>query len=99
MAEEETKRALLQLRDARAEAREQRNIGNFEAADRWTVEYEAQQRAARGPWIVKVDDEPNESLWTSEEFAEMQAATRAESERKRQAAWNLLPPIKRSRNS
>ena len=47
----------------------------------------------------KVDDEPNESLWTSEEFAEMQAATRAESERKRQAAWNLLNPTKRSRNS
>ena len=63
------------------------------------MEYEAQQRAARGPWIVEVDDEPNESLWTSEEFAEMQAATRAESERKRQAAWNLLNPTKRSRNS
>ena len=47
----------------------------------------------------EVDDEPNESLWTSEEFAEMQAATRAESERKRQAAWNLLNPTKRSRNS
>ena len=48
---------------------------------------------------MEVDDEPNESLWTSEEFAEMQAATRAESERKRQAAWNLLNPTKRSRNS
>ena len=96
---EEAHRALLQLEDSRAEAREQRMLGNFEAADQRAAEYEAQQRAARGPWIVEVDDEPNESLWTPEEFAEMQAATRAESERKRQAAWNLLNPTKRSRNS
>ena len=74
-------------------------LGNFEAADQRAAEYEAQQRAARGPWIVEVDDEPNESLWASKEFAEMQAATRAESERKRQAAWNLLNPTKRSRNT
>ena len=97
--EAERNRALLQLKGSRAEAREQRMSGDFEAADRWTAEYEAQQRAARGPWIVEVDDEPNESLWTPEEFAEMQAATRAESERKRQAAWDLLGPIKRSRNN
>ena len=81
------------LEDLRAAACEQGMLGNFEAADQRAAEYEAQLRAARGPWIVEVDDEPNESLWTSEEFAEMQAATRAESERKRQAAWNLLPPI------
>ena len=87
------------LEDLRAIAGEKHMLGNFEAADRRAAEYEAQQRAARGPWIVRVDDEPNESLWTSEEFAEMQAATRAESERKRQAAWDLLPPIKRSRNN
>ena len=94
--EAERNRALLQLEDSRAEAREQRNI-NFEAADRWTAEYEAQQRAARGPTIVEVD-EPNESLWTPEEFAEMQAATRADRERKRQAAEGLLFHNKRGRN-
>ena len=87
------------LEDLRAEACEQRMLGDFEAADQRAAECEAQQRAARGPWIVEVDDEPNESLWTSEEFAEMQAATRAGSERKRQTAWNLLNPTKRSRNS
>ena len=87
------------LEDLRAEACEQRMLGNFEAADQRAAEYEAQQRAARGPWIVEVDDEPNESLWTPEEFAEMQAATRAESEWKRQAAWDLLNSTKRSRNS
>ena len=63
----------------------------------WSTKPSSARRA--GPSIVEVDDEPNESLWTSEEFAEMQAATRAESERKRQAAWNLLNPTKRSRNS
>ena len=87
------------LEDVKAEECEQRMLGNFEAADQRAAEYEAQQRAACGPWIVEVDDEPNESLWTSKEVAEMQAATRAESERKRQAAWNLLNPTKRSRNS
>ena len=94
--EAERNGSLLALRGERNEAV---IIGDIEVADRWTVEHEAQQRAARGPWIVEVDDEPNESLWTSEEFAEMQAATRAESERKRQAAWNLLSSTKRRRNS
>ena len=94
----ERKRAQLQLEDSRLEAREQHNI-DFEAAGRWTAEYEAQQRAARGPWIVEVDDEPNESLWTPEEFAEMQAATRADRERKRQAAEGLLFHNKRRRNN
>ena len=105
----ERKRSLLALRGERNEAvmigdieaadRWSKELVNFEAADQRAAEYEAQQRAARGPWIVKVDDEPNESLWTSEEFAEMKAATRAESERRRQAAWNLLNSTKRSRNS
>ena len=99
VAEEERKRAQLPLEELREEAREQRMLGDFEAADRLAAEHEAQLRAARGAWMVEVDDEPNESLWTSEEFAEMQAATRAESERKRQAAWNLLNPTKRSRNT
>ena len=50
--------------------------GDIEAADRWTAAYEAQQRAARGPAIIEAD-EPNESLWTPEEFAAMHAAVRA----------------------
>ena len=77
---------------------------NIEAADRWTAEYEAQQRAARGPWIVEVDDVAGRIMeqHTPEEIAQMQAmnqAAQADSERKRQAAWGLLPPIKRSRNT
>ena len=69
----ERNQELLQLEDTRAEAREQRNIGNFEAADRWTVEYESQQRAARGPTIAEGEEPPAPSL-TPEEFADMQAA-------------------------
>ena len=74
--------------------------GDIEAADRWTAEYEAQQRAASGPVIVEVSDEPNESLWTPEEFAAMQAAVSADRE-KRQAAEGverLGSLFKRSRN-
>ena len=92
----ERNQVLLALRDERNEAVMK---GDIEAADRWTVEYEAQQRAARGPWIFQGDDEPNESLWTSEEFAEMQAATRADRERKRQAAEGLLCDSKRRRTN
>ena len=79
--------------------------GDIEAADRCTVEYEAQQRAARGPWILEeVPDVAGHIMeqYTPEEIAQMQAMTQAaqaESERKRQAAWDLLPPIKRSRNN
>ena len=73
-------------------------LGNFEAADQRAAEYEAQERAARGPWISQGDDEPDEPSYTPKEFAEMQAG-QADSERKRQAAWDLLPPIKRSRNN
>ena len=86
------------LEDLRAEACEQRMLGDFEAADQRAAECEAQQRAARGPWIVEVDDEPNESFWTSEEFAEMQAATRADRERKRRAVDGFMSHVKRSRN-
>ena len=63
-------------------------IGNFEAADRWTAEYEAPQRAARGPTIVEVE-EPAAPSHTTEEFADMQAAleaTRADRERQRRGA-------------
>ena len=78
-------------------------LGNFEAADHRAAECEAQQRAARGPWIVEVDDDAGRNMEqsTPEEIAQMQAmnqAAQADSERKRQA-WGLLPPIKRSRNS
>ena len=86
------------LEDLRAETCEQPMLGNFEAADQRTAEYEAQQRAARGPRILQGDDEPDEPSCTPKEFAEMQAG-QADSERKRQAAWDLLPPIKRSRNN
>ena len=65
-------RALLQLEDLKAEAREQRNNADFEAAYRWTAEYEAQQRAARGPTIVEFE-EPAAPSHTPEEFAQMQA--------------------------
>ena len=44
----ERKRALLQLEDVRVKAREQSNIGDFEAAGRCSAEYETQQHAARG---------------------------------------------------
>ena len=44
-------------------------IGDIEAADRWTVEYEAQQRAARGPTIVE-GEEPTAPSYTPEELAE-----------------------------
>ena len=90
------------LEDLRAEAREQRMLGNFEAADQRAAEYEAQQRAARGPWIVEVDDEPAAPSYTPEEFAEMQAAleaARADRERKRQAAEGLVYHDKRRRNN
>ena len=93
----ERNRGVQQQEDSRAEAREQRNIGNFEAADRWTVEYEAQQRAARGPTIVEVEG-PDEPLWAPEEFAAMQAAVSADRDRKRQAAEGLVFHNKRSRN-
>ena len=86
------------LEDLRAEACEQRMLGGFEAADQRAAEYEAQQRAARGPWILQGDDEPDEPSYTPEECAEMLAG-QADCERKRQAAWGLLPPIKRSRNT
>ena len=98
----ERNRVLLALRD---ETKEAVMNGNIEAADRWTVEYEAQQRAARGPWILEeVPDVAGRIMeqYTPEEIAQMQAmnqAAQADSERKRQAAWGLLPPIKRSRNS
>ena len=71
--------------------------GDIEAADRWTVEYEAQQHAARGPWILQGDDVPSESLWTSEEFAEMQAATRAERGRLEPSASYQTQPQQLSR--
>ena len=74
-------------------------IGDIEAADRRTAEYEAQQRAARGPTIVE-GEEPDEPLWTPEEFAAMQAAVSADRE-KRQAAEGvecLGCLFKRSRN-
>ena len=99
VAEEERKRAQLQLEDLRAEAREQRMLGDFEAADHLAAEHEAQQRATRGRWIVE-GVEPNESLWTPEEFAAMQAAVSADRE-KRQAAEGvecLGGLFKRSRN-
>ena len=73
-------------------------LGNFEAADRWTAAYEAQQRAARGPTIVEVE-EPDEPLWAPEEFAAMQAAVSATRERKRQAAEDLVYHNKRRRNN
>ena len=74
-------------------------VGDIGAADRWTAQYEAQQRAARGP-VIFVDDEPSpEFLWTNEEFEEMQAGWRAERERKRQGAEGLLIHNKRSRNN
>ena len=74
-------------------------LGDFEAADRLAAEHEAQQRATRGPWIVE-GEEPNESLWTPEEFAAMQAAVSANRE-KRPAAEGverLGSLFKRSRN-
>ena len=89
----------------RAEAREQRMLGDFEAADRFAAECEAQQRTARGPWILEeVPDGAGRitEQYTPEEIAQMQAMTQAaqaESERKRQAAWDLLHPTKRSRNN
>ena len=73
--------------------------GDIEAADRWTVEYEAQQRAARGPWILQHDDEPDEPSYTPEEFAEMQAGCRDVRERKRQAVADFVSLVKRSRNT
>ena len=87
------------LEASRAEACEQRMLGNFEAADRWTAEYE--QRAARGPTIVEVE-EPAAPSYTPEEFAELQAAAeadRADCERKRQAAEGLLFHNQRRRNN
>ena len=48
----ERNRVLLQLNGSRRTARRQRVNGDFEAADNRAAEYEAQQRAARGPWIV-----------------------------------------------
>ena len=92
---------LLQLEDVRAEAGEQRNIGNFEAADQWTALNEAQQRAARGSTIVEVEEPAAPSL-TPEEFAEMEAAleaSRADRDRKRQAAEGLVYHNKRSHNN
>ena len=72
-------------------------LGNFEAADQRAAECEAQQRAARGPWIVG-DDEPDKPSCTPEEFAQGQAAI-ADCERKRQAAEGLIHHHKRSRNN
>ena len=86
------------LEDLRAEACEQRMLRNFEAADQRAAEYEAQQRAARGPWIVP-DDEPDEPSYTPEEFAEMQAECRDVRERKRQAVADFVSHVKRSRNT
>ena len=85
--------------DTEAADRWSKELVNFEAADQRAAEYEAQQRAARGPWIVE-GEEPNESLWTPEEFAAMQAAVSADRE-KRQAAEGLQclgSLFKRSRN-
>ena len=87
------------LEDLRAEACEQRMLGDFEAADQRTAEDEALQRAARGPWCVEVEQPPAPSC-TPEEFAERQAGWRAERERKRQAAEDLMSQlVKRSRNN
>ena len=85
--------------DIEAADRWSKELVNFEAADRLVAEHEAQQRATRGPWIVE-GEEPNESLWTPEEFAAMQAAVSADRE-KRQAAAGLEclgGLFKRSRN-
>ena len=74
--------------------------GNIEAADRWTAEYAAQQRAAPGPWILQDDDEPDEPSYTPEEFAEMQAfihEEEADNKRRLAQLWQL--PNKRSRNN
>ena len=95
--EAERNQALLALRGERNEAV---MTGNIEAADRWTVEHEAQQRVARGPELAEVE-EPAAPWYTPEEFAEMQAAleaARADRERKRQAAEGLVFHNKRSRN-
>lgn len=51
--------------------------------------------AARGAEV----DEPNESLWTPEEFAAMHAAVSATRERKRQAAEDLVYHNRRRRNN
>ena len=72
---------------------------NIEAADRWTAEYEAQQRAAREPVVIEVE-EPDEPSYTPEEFAEMQAfihEEEADNKRKLAQLWQL--PNKRSRNN
>ena len=83
--EEAHTRALAELED---ESKEALLNGDFKAADRWAAEYEAQQRGARGPTIVEVDepDKPDEPLWAHEKFAAMQGVVSANRERKRKAA-------------
>ena len=82
--------------DIEAADRWSKELVNFEAADQRAAEYEAQQRATRRPWIVE-GEEPNESLWTPEEFAAMQAAPGRRGRRVSRESFQTQPqPLSRA---